>query len=118
MKDFNINLAQGIPQMTFDIADSMWNNIYLSLTIKQGSFFAAPEFGSKLYTLTRAKNTAQTEQKVKDYCKQALQWLLDTKRALTISIITERLFVRINFEISIVKANGVSVSFSNFVEVV
>ena len=118
MKDFNINLTQGLPQMTFDIADSMWNNVYLSLTIKQGSFFAAPEFGSKLYTLARAKNTTRTEQKVKDFCKQALQWLLDTKRATSIAISTERLFGRINFEISVIKANGVPVSFSNFVEVV
>ena len=65
MKDFNINLAQGIPQMTFDIADSMWNNIYLSLTIKQGSFFAAPEFGSKLYTLTRAKKYRSSQKQKK-----------------------------------------------------
>ncbi len=118
MKDFNINLTQGLPVMTFDIADSIWNNIYISLTLKQGSFFAAPEFGSKLYTLNRAKNTVRTEQKVKDYCKQALQWLLDTKRALSISIVTERLSGRINFEISVTQANGVPVSFSSFVEVV
>lgn len=118
MIDFNINLAQGIPAMTFDQNDSMWNNIYLSLTVKQGSFFVAPDFGSMLYTLTRAKNTARTEQKVKDYCKQALQWLLDTKRASAITIITQRLFGRINFEVSVTKANGVPVSFSSFVEVI
>ena len=118
MKDFNINLTSGLAEMTFDQADSMWNNIYISLTMKQGSFFAAPEFGSKLYTLTRAKNTPRTEQNVKDYCKQALQWLMTTGRATSISVVTQRLFARINFEVTVIKANGVPVSFTSFVEVV
>lgn len=116
MMDFTLNLVEGLPQMDFPAQDSMWNNIYLSLTIQKGSFFAAPEFGSDLHLLK--KNTARTEKLLQGYVKVALKWLLDTGRAKSIDIITQRLQTRINYEVTIIKANGVPVSFQNFVEVV
>ncbi len=76
--------------MTFSKTSTLMNNIYLSLSVRRGSFFLDPQFGSRLHLLTRAKNTDQTAQLAVGYCKEALQWMIDTGKARAINVLAQR----------------------------
>lgn len=121
--DFALEIdSRGLAAMTFDKAETMINNIYLSLIIEKGSFFYDPTFGSRLHELKREKNTPATARKAEDYCREALQWLLDTGKATRIDIYTERDLAqdphRLKALIEVTPANGPVVPFSTFIEVV
>ncbi len=90
--DFAITIDNqtGLGQMTFDQATTLMNNIYLSLMVRRGSYFADPLFGSRLYLLERAKNTDATMRLAMDYCREALQWMIDTVKAKTVEVYAER----------------------------
>lgn len=117
--DLKINTDAGLGQMTFEKADNIMNNIFLSLMVPKGGFFQNPDFGSRLHLLQRAKNTEKTAAIAKEYCKEALQWLLDTNRAMEINIYTEKDNInRIKLLVEITQANKRQVSFETFVEVI
>lgn len=109
-------------QMTFDPAEDIMNNVFLSLMVKQGSWFQNPEFGSRLHLLQRAKNTEKTAALAEEYCKEALQWLIDTGRATSVAVHTQRDRTqdlhRLKFIVEVTEANGRQVTFERFVEVV
>jgi phage gp46-like protein len=118
-----INNQTGLGEMTFDQATTLMNNVYLSLKVDQGSFFANTSFGSRLYLLRRAKNTETTMRLAIDYCKEALQWLLDTKKATAIDVWAERDRTqdlhRLKLLIEVTPFSGADpVAFSTFIEVV
>ncbi len=120
--DFKIITGDGLGQMTFDRADSIMNNIFLSLMVRRGSFFQNPEFGSRLHLLHRAKNTEKTAALAVEYCKEALQWLLDVGRATKIEVVSQRDRLqdlnRLKLLIETTQADGRTVTFDYFVEVV
>lgn len=120
--DFEIAIENGIGQMTFEKADNIMNNVFLSLMIRKGSFFQNPDFGSRLHLLKRAKNTDKTAALAEQYCKEALQWLLDTERAKKIEIFTERDrqqdINRLKLLVEVTQMDEKKVSFDTFVEVV
>lgn len=111
-----------VGQMTFDPAGDIMNNVYLSLVVKRGSWFQNPEFGSRLHLLKRAKNTEKTAALAEEYCREALQWLLDVGRATKVDIRTERDrsqdLHRLKLLVEVTQADGRTVSFDRFVEVV
>jgi len=88
--DFKIDTANGLGEMTFGESTDILNNIFLSLSVPKGSFFARTSFGSRLHELLRHKNTPETEALAKDYCREALQWLIDIGRSVSFDIETER----------------------------
>lgn len=45
--------------------------------------------GSRLWLISREKSTEQTRQRAEDYCKEALQWMLDDDVADTVDITAE-----------------------------
>lgn len=108
--------------MSFEKATdgNILNNIYLSLMVKKGSFFQNPDFGSRLHILK--KNTDRNEALAVEYCKEALQWLIDTGRASKIDIYTERdrtqNLNRLKLLVEATKADGDVVTFWTFLEVV
>jgi len=125
--DFAIDIAtdgSATGAMTFDKGSdgNLRNNIYLSLVIKRGSWFQNLTFGSRLHLLQRAKNTEQTAALAEEYCKEALQWLIDTGRVKKIEIIAQRDreqdLHRLKLLVMVTKSNGDQVSFTTFVEVV
>lgn len=103
-------------------AGTIFNNVYLSLMLRKGSFFAAPEFGSRLHLLHRAKNTARTELLAREYCREALQWLLDTGRATAVEVFAERDRQQnlnlLKLLVEVTQADGRELTFQTFVEVV
>ena len=98
------------------------NNIYLSLIVRRGSFFQNTDFGSRLHLLKRAKNTEKTAALAEEYCKEALQWLIDTGRATKINVYTQRDRLqdlnRLKLLAEVTQADGRQVSFETFVEVI
>lgn len=111
-----------VGQMTFDPAGNIMNNVYLSLVVRRGSWFQNPDFGSRLHLLERAKNTQKTAALAEEYCREALQWLIDTGRATKIDVHTERDrsqdLHRLKLLVEVTQADGRTVSFDRFVEVV
>ncbi len=117
--DFKITTDGLVGQMTWDDETTIMNNIYLSLMVPRGAFFAAPQFGSRLHEIT--KTTAQSVALLKDYCKEAMQWLLDLGRARSIEVKTERDardLNRINMRITVTQADGRVITFETFTRVV
>lgn len=117
-----INNQTGLAAMTFDKADTIMNNVWLSLTVKKGSFFADTEFGSRLHLLQRYKNTDSTAHLAEDYCKEALQWLLDSGKAKKVEAFAQRdrtqNLNRLKLLVEVTPVNGPVVSFETFISVV
>lgn len=120
--DFMIETSGGQGEMTFEPAENVLNNIYLSLAIPRGALFCAPAFGSRLHVLARAKNTPQSAALAKDYCLEALQWLIDCGRVKSIDVTIERDPDddphRLKAHIQAVQADQTVVTFDTFQEVV
>jgi phage gp46-like protein len=122
--DFGITIdnQSGIGQMSFIAATTIMNNIYLSLMVKRGSFFADPSFGSRLHLLQRAKNTDTTMRLAIDYCKEALQWMIDTGKATAVDVYAQRdrqEYNRLKLLIEVTPYSGAQpVSFTTFIEVI
>ncbi len=51
-----------------------------------GGYWADPNFGSKIWLLTRNKINNETFVQIEDYASQALQWILDDGIASTIDV--------------------------------
>ena len=123
MTDFAININdKGFPEMSFNKSSGLYNNIFTSLRIKKGSFFQNRDFGSRLHLLVRLKNTSTTESLAREYCKEALQWLLDTGKATNINVETERdssgVTARLKIKIVVTSASGDVVTYEQFLEVI
>jgi phage gp46-like protein len=118
--DFAIATDQGLGAMTFDRAGDILNNIFLSLAIGQGSWWFNPGFG--LRRRDRLKNTEATARLVREDCKQALQWLLDSGRAAAIEVFVERDRSqdtgRLRILVEATQADGNRVTYETFQEVV
>lgn len=67
------------------IAD-LSNAVYLRIMIPLGSYWADPTLGSKLYLLRRAKDIERNKTLAIQYTREALQPLIDDKRADRIDI--------------------------------
>ena len=118
--DFAVDLQDGQALMTFVEAGDIFNNIYLSLAVKKGSFFHNPEFG--LRQRGRLKNTEATAALLRHDYLEALQWLIDTGRAKSVEVFVERDRLqdlsRLKVLIEAVQADGRTVTFTTFREVV
>lgn len=122
--DFAIQTDGMVGQMTFEKAEAgnLLNNIYLSLMVNKGAFFQNTDFGSRLYLLQRGKNTEKTASLVVEYCKEALQWIIDTGKAVKIDVTTQldktQDLNRLKLLVEAYPAVGDKVTFQTFVEVV
>jgi phage gp46-like protein len=115
--DYKLNINGSIADMTWEKADTILNNVYLSLMVKRGTFFQNPDFGMR--SLARAKNTKNVEVLAKEYCLEALQWIKDSKKATKIDVFAQRDSLnRMKVLIEVVQADGRQVNFETFLEVV
>lgn len=118
--DYSIVTAAGAGEMTFDKATNLFNNVYLSLMIRQGSWFYNPQFGSRLHLLT--KNVPRVAALAEEYAREALQWLLDTGRVRSIEVSGERDLTqnlnRFKLAVSVTQKDGRRLTFDHFIEVV
>ena len=82
--DSHINPVTGDYDHTF-IGD-LSNAVYLRITVPLGSYWADPTLGSKLYTLVGSKDVARNRSLAIQYATNALQPLIDSKRADSLTI--------------------------------
>ncbi len=68
---------------------SLHNAAYTRLTTHLGSYWANPEMGSRLHLLEREKDLPRVRTLARQYAEQALQPLLDDKRASKLLVETE-----------------------------
>lgn len=111
-RDYEIYVGQ------FSLTDNIMNNIYFSLVIRKGSWPFAPKFGSRLHLLAREKALARVEKLAKQYCDEALKWLIDAGRADAIEAAAEldKENTRLKCLIEAVQ-NGQKITYEHFVEV-
>lgn len=119
MKDFGLNISGADADLDMETpCETLAVNVYLSLAVPRGSFFQNPDFGSRLHELARAKNSARTEGLAVEYVKEALQWLLDTGRATSVTVATEREKFRLKLLVTVTQADGLAVEYERFLELV
>ena len=122
MIDFVLDIQDSGADMTLVAGDSFMNNIYLSLMIDKGSFFQDQDFGSRLYLLKRKKNVPGTARLAKDYCHEALEWMIEAGKALGFEISTEIEKLtgtdRLKIHILATESNGNQGEFSTYKEIV
>lgn len=115
-----VSSTEPLGRMTFDEAGDIGNNIYLSVAVEKGSFFHNPAFG--LRRRGRLKNTATTAALIRQDYLEALRWLVDTGRARSVEVFVERDRTqdlgRLKVLIEAVQADGRTVTFTTFKEVV
>lgn len=89
------------------------NAMLTSVFTQQGTFFQRPDFGSRHHEID--KITDDTLELLKAHLLNALQWLIDTGKALsnTVEVIQESLH-RVRIKIETVQADGQEISFSVF----
>ncbi|MDN8050312.1 phage GP46 family protein [Burkholderia multivorans] len=67
---------------------SLANAVYLRLQTPLGSYWSDPDLGSRLHELQREKDTPRVRKLAIQYAEQALQPLLDDRRATKITVDT------------------------------
>lgn len=111
--------SNGSADLSFAKSTGLFVNVYLSLTIVKGSWWFDPEFG--LARRSRLKNTPATADLIAQDCRSALQWLLDTGRATSITVEPTMMPDKptwLNVHCSVVTADGNIVTYDKFIEVV
>ncbi|MDY6789674.1 MAG: phage GP46 family protein [Thermodesulfobacteriota bacterium] len=120
--DYKLTIEGIEADMTWEKADTILNNIWLSLMVPRGAFFQNPDFGSRLHLLQRAKNTESTADLAREYCLEALQWLKNAGRADRIDVYTQtdksQDIKRLKLLVEAVQSDGRKVTFGTFLEVV
>lgn len=114
--DFKITSTDGLGgDMAWDKAEDLLTHVILSLAVRYGDFFQLPEFGSKLYTIT--KITDKSLNLAKQYIEEALQWLLDTSKAESITVLVERDIVdrsRMNIRVQVEERDGNQITYDTY----
>lgn len=115
MIDFTINIHGQSAEFAFDKSDSLMSNIFLSMRIARGTFFIDPTFGSRLHEIK--KITESNLRLAESYCREALQWLLTTKRLSFIQVTAwrdEEAIDRIKFYVEIKRADDSAMKYEIF----
>ena len=114
--DNHINPATG--DYTGTACADLGNAVYLRIMTPLGSYWADKALGSKLHLLRRAKDLQRNQALAVAYTREALQPLLDSKRALSIDVISEwRHDGMLRLATTVLQPNGVQQTFDNFVQV-
>jgi phage gp46-like protein len=120
--DFKLTIDGAKADMTWEKADTILNNIWLSLMVPRGSFFQDKDFGSRLHLLKRAKNTENTATLAREYALEATQWIKDAGRVDNIDAYTQidksQDINRLKLLVEAVQTDGRKVTFETFLEVV
>lgn len=67
-------------------ATSLQNAVYIRLETPLGSYWADPDLGSKLYLLARSKDTLRVHTLAVQYAEQALDSLVSSGRAQSVTV--------------------------------
>lgn len=115
--DFALEISGAEADLTWVPSADIGNNVWLSLMVPLGGFFARPGFGSRLHELAREKNTERARALAVQYAREALQWLVDLGRATAVDVAAERAESGVNLLVEVTQADGQMVSYTQFVEI-
>ena len=104
------------PQMTFNAANSIVNNIILSLAVKKGAFFLDPDFGSRLFEIKTASD--QNILLAQRYAKDALVWLIKIDKLSSVDVSAKKISDGIILHIYCILKDGKTISYQYFHRVV
>jgi phage gp46-like protein len=94
------------------------NAVYLRITVPLGTYWADPTLGSKLYQLVGVKDLQRYKTLAIQYAQEALQPLIDDKRADRIDIdATWAHDGRLELAGTVYQANRVTFNFQHYVKV-
>jgi phage gp46-like protein len=113
--NYSIENINGVGQMTFTQAVDIRTNIWLSLHIPYGKWFADPTFGCKLNQIN--KITQNNILLAQQYIEQALAWLLQVGRAVSIIVVCEQDTqdpTRLDIKISATQPDGLLIKYQEF----
>lgn len=112
--------AAGTAILTTTSGSPLFTNVYLSLEIRQGTWWHAPVFG--LRHRRRMKNTATTAMLLQQDFEAALQWLLDSQRAATVTVTMTRDVAadphRIAGRVTVVGSDGEEITYTKYIPVI
>ena len=92
-------------------AQGIENEVYVRLVTPLGSYWAEPALGSRLHELRRQKDLPRMAVLAKQYAEQALQPILDARRARRINVATSLARRgRLRLDIAAVDASGRNLS--------
>lgn len=119
--DFQLSYdaQSGAIDQTFIKAGDILNNIIITLAIKKGEWWHDPTFG--VTHRPRLKNTPASARLIQQDIEQALQWIIDAGRAVSIQVETwrdENDRHRLNVLITATQIDGRVVTYETFKEVV
>lgn len=122
MRDLALDLKTGdLKNGAASMDEALLNNVYLSLTVPLGGWWAAPKFGNRLHLLQKEKLLPRVVKKAEGYCREALQWIITVGRAKTIAITAEMddagAARRVVCLISVTKNDGSKLDYTHFVRV-
>jgi phage gp46-like protein len=84
MRDIAIITDGKRPDIGLSFADSLYNNIYLSLYVRKGTFFVYPEFGSRLHEIKKV--TELSIERARLFAVEATQWIVSAGKANSITV--------------------------------
>lgn len=119
--DFKVETTDGRASMTFEKTEgnNLFNNLFLSLTIKRGSWWFDRKFGNRLHLIK--KNTPDAPVMSKEYIREATDWIIKAGKAVSIETDAERDKViggRLNLVAIATASDGQVVTFKTFKELV
>jgi phage gp46-like protein len=103
----------GVVDITGEAVDGLVTAAALSVLIPYGGWWQAPEFGSRLNTLQRAKLTNGMENTVREYLLESMRWLTELGLASTVESETSRNGMRIDYTLTVNKGAR-AVTFKHF----
>lgn len=110
--------SHGMGAMVLTKNTDIGTDIYLSLAIPYGSWFQNPTFGSSLFQIKKV--TASNILLARQYVQKALQWLIQTGKALTIDVVVEADSLdrnRIDIKVTAKQTNGVELFYQQYLDV-
>lgn len=90
MIDQKISIIRGKPIAEYEWCEnSLFNNIFLSLFVRKGSWFHNLQFGSELHLIK--KITDKSIKMAEQTCRDTLNWLITIGRAVKIDVSVNRI---------------------------
>lgn len=114
--DFRVDSTNSIPCLTFEKNTDLRTDIYFSLAVKKGGWFADLNFGSELFRVRKV--TDGNMLLAHQYVLQALDWLKQTGRAVETSCVAGKSGTdSMSLDITVVQANSVSLFYKAYLDV-
>ena len=100
------------------VGNSLQNAVYVRLETPKGTYWADPELGSLLHTLQREKNVSRVRLTAIQYAEEALQPILDDRRAKSINVEATQARGSLLLHITVVDFEGKRNSFNHLVPLI